>query len=197
MLEAGTTYLVAAVGTPDSPQAATVAVTDAQMAENMGMDMEEDMSEDDMMGNTIADIVVASAEGESPEFTTLLAAVQAAGLVETLSDPDASYTVFAPTDAAFAAALDSLGLTADELLADTETLTSILTYHVIDGAVMAESVMGMDGQSATTLNGADISISVTDSGVVLNDSVNVVQTDIEASNGVIHVIDGVLLPPSE
>jgi uncharacterized surface protein with fasciclin (FAS1) repeats len=101
-----------------------------------------------MMLPTIAEIVVTSAESDMPEFTTLLAAVSAADLVDTLSDPDASLTVFAPTDAAFAAALDALGITAEDLLADTDLLTSILLYHVIDGAVMAETVVGTQWFSA-------------------------------------------------
>ena len=85
---------------------------------------------------------------------------------------------------------------AADLLADTETLTSILTYHVVAGEVLAETVVTLDGQSAATVQGEEIGISIVDGGVVLNDSVNVVATDILASNGVIHVIDGVILPPS-
>src|SRR5690606_32889355 len=99
---------------------------------------------------------VAAAAGD---FTTLVAAVEAAGLVETLSGPG-PFTVFAPTDDAFAAALTALDMTAEELLADTETLTSILTYHVIAGEVPSSAVVTMDGQSAATVNGADVTISV-------------------------------------
>ncbi len=127
-------------------------------------------------------------------FTTLVAAVEAAGLVETLSGPG-PFTVFAPTDEAFAAALESLGLTADELLADTETLTSILTYHVIAGEVPSSAVVTMDGQTATTVNGAEVTISVDGDTVKVNDA-TVVATDVPASNGIIHVIDGVLIPPA-
>ena len=127
-------------------------------------------------------------------FTTLVAAVEAAGLVETLSGPG-PFTVFAPTDEAFAAALESLGLTADELLADTETLTSILTYHVIAGEVPSSVVVTMDGQTATTVNGAEVTISVDGDTVKVNDA-TVVATDVPASNGIIHVIDGVLIPPA-
>ena len=127
-------------------------------------------------------------------FTTLVAAVEAAGLVETLSGPG-PFTVFAPTDEAFAAALESLGLTAEELLADTETLTSILTYHVIAGEVPSSAVVTMDGQTATTVNGADVAISVDGDTVMVNEA-TVVATDVAASNGIIHVIDGVLIPPA-
>lgn len=127
-------------------------------------------------------------------FETLLAAAQAAGLAETLSE-DGPFTVFAPTDDAFAAALEALGVSAEDLLADTDTLTSILLYHVVAGEVYAEDVVGLE--SADTVQGSAISIMADDMGVTLNDSVSVVATDIMASNGVIHVIDGVLLPPAE
>ncbi len=103
--------------------------------------------------------------------------------------------MFAPTNAAFAAALTQLGLTAEQLLADTATLTSVLTYHVVPGKVDAAAVVGLS--KATTLNGKDIAISVVDDKVKLNGNVTVVSTDIMACNGIIHVIDGVLLPPAD
>lgn len=138
-----------------------------------------------------ADIVdTAIAAGD---FSTLVAAVQAADLEGTLRS-EGPFTVFAPTDAAFAAALEALELTADELLA-SEGLADILLYHVVSGEVLAETVVTLD--SATTAQGADVTIEVTDAGVLLNGSVLVTVTDIQASNGVIHVIDGVLLPPTE
>lgn len=127
-------------------------------------------------------------------FSTLLAAVEAAGLGETLST-GGPFTVFAPTDEAFAAALESLGLTAEELLADTETLTGILTYHVVPNALAAGAVA--NSTSLTTVQGSPINVAVVDGGVVLNDTVNVVATNVNAANGIIHVIDGVLLPPTE
>jgi LPXTG-motif cell wall-anchored protein len=138
---------------------------------------------------------IAELASGTPELSTLVAALDAAGLVETFADCEGGpFTVFAPTNDAFAAALEALGLTAEELLADTETLTTVLTYHVVEGAVDAATVVTLD--SATTLQGEDIAIAVEGDGVVLNDSVNVVTTDIEACNGIVHVIDGVLLPPS-
>ena len=132
---------------------------------------------------------------EAGIFTTLLAAGEATGLAAVLDAPG-DYTIFAPTDDAFAAALEALGLTADELLADTDTLTAILTYHGILGRVDAEAAIGLDGQTAATINGAEIAISVVDGSVVINDSATVIQPDVMASNGIIHVIDTVLLPPS-
>ena len=146
---------------------------------------EDDATEDDAM-EELGTIVDVAADAGS--FSTLLAAAEAADLVETLNG-DGPLTVFAPTDEAFAAALDDLGLTAEELLADTETLTSILTYHVVSGAVFSTD---LTAGPVPTVNGADITVDL-DDGVKIND-VNVVTPDIKADNGVIHVIDGVLLP---
>jgi uncharacterized surface protein with fasciclin (FAS1) repeats len=136
---------------------------------------------------TIVDVAVAAGD-----FTTLVAAVEAAGLVETLSG-EGPFTVFAPTDEAFAAALEALGLTAEELLADTDTLTAILTYHVVAGEVPSSDVVTLDGEDVETVNGATVAISVDGENVMVNDA-NVVAVDVEASNGVIHVIDAVLVP---
>ena len=124
-------------------------------------------------------------------FNTLVAAVQAADLVDALKG-EGPFTVFAPTDEAFAALPEG---TVESLLLpeNKELLTSILLYHVVSGSVLAADVVGLD--SATTLNGASIDISVSDSGVMINNA-HVVQADVAASNGVIHIIDAVLLPPS-
>jgi uncharacterized surface protein with fasciclin (FAS1) repeats len=174
------------------------------MEDAMGMEeeAEEDAYAEDTMeeeaSNTIADIVIASSEAEEAEFTVLLAAVLAAdeGIVAALSDPEAELTVFAPTDEAFVALLEALETDAETLLANTELLNSVLLYHVVEGAVMAETVMTLDGEEVPTLLGEDatLAISITDDGVMLNDSVMVIATDIEADNGVIHVIDAVLVP---
>ena len=114
-------------------------------------------------------------------------------MTETLSTGE--YTVFAPTDAAITAALEALDLTVEQFVGDADLLNSVLTYHVVAGTVLAETVVTLD--KATTLQGSDIMIEVTDAGVVLNGSVNVTQTDVMASNGVIHIIDAVLLPPAD
>jgi uncharacterized surface protein with fasciclin (FAS1) repeats len=120
-------------------------------------------------------------------FTTLAAALEAAGLIETLSG-EGPFTVFAPTDEAFAALPEG---TVEALLADIPALTAILTYHVVPGAVMSGDLT--DGMIATTVNGADVTIG-TEGGVTVNEA-NVTTADIVASNGVIHVIDMVILPP--
>ena len=136
-----------------------------------------------------ADIVdTAVAAGD---FSTLVAAVQAAGLVDALKG-EGPFTVFAPTDAAFAKLPAG---TVDALLADPKgDLTQILLYHVVPGKVMAADVT--DGLEAATLQGKPVKFSVQDGKVMINDA-NVVATDIETSNGVIHVIDSVILPPAD
>ncbi|WP_377641406.1 fasciclin domain-containing protein [Oryzobacter terrae] len=130
-------------------------------------------------------------------FTTLAAALEAAGLVETLKGAG-PFTVFAPTDEAFAALPAG---TVDTLLKDPKgDLTQILTYHVVPGKVLAADVVGLDGQKVKTVQGAELTVGVDGSAVTLTDAagatVSVTQTDIEATNGVIHVIDGVLMPTS-
>ncbi|MBB3141264.1 fasciclin domain-containing protein [Halomonas organivorans] len=152
-----------------------------------------------MMGLMLAGAVQADQHGmkadivdtavEAGQFETLVAAVKAAGLVETLKG-EGPFTVFAPTDDAFAALPAG---TVDDLLKpeNRETLTSVLTYHVVPGKIMAEDAMAAD--SATTVQGQDLTITTMDGKVMVNDA-TVIQPDIEASNGVIHVIDGVLMP---
>ena len=115
--------------------------------------------------------------------------MQAAGLEATLRG-DGPFTVFAPTDAAFAALPAG---TLDSLLADPDALANILLYHVVAGEVLAADVVGLT--TATAANGDAIAIEVVNGGVVLNGSANVVATDVLATNGVIHVIDAVILPP--
>jgi len=122
-------------------------------------------------------------------FNTLAAALTAAGLIDTLKGTGL-FTVFAPTDEAFAKLPAG---TVDALLKDIPKLTSILTYHVVGGKVMAADVMKMDGQAAKTVNGAELKISTQD-GVKLNGDVQVTATDIDCTNGVIHVVDAVLIP---
>lgn len=132
----------------------------------------------------IVDTAVAAGQ-----FNTLAAALEAAGLVDTLKG-DGPFTVFAPTDAAFAKLPEG---TVESLLKpeNREQLVSILTYHVVAGSVTAADVVKLN--EATTVNGSNVEITVAD-GSVMVDNANVVKTDIMASNGVIHVIDSVILP---
>jgi uncharacterized surface protein with fasciclin (FAS1) repeats len=130
---------------------------------------------------TIVDIAV-----QAGSFKTLVQAVQAAGLVETLSG-EGPFTVFAPTDEAFAQIPQE---TLQAVLADKEKLTAILTYHVVPGRLMAADVVR--STQLQTVQGQSITVS-TEGGVRVDDA-NVIQTDIEADNGVIHVIDKVIMP---
>ncbi len=164
---------------------------------------------------TIAEIVVSSAEAETPEFTTLLAAVSAAdpAILEALSNPEAELTVFAPTDAAFAALAEALGEEAfNEILTEegTPRLNEILLYHVVEGVVMSGDVvagleeaaeMEMDDMMepalhVVTLSGQyfDIAGNVEDGITVAEANLVLEMVDIEAANGVIHVIDAVIVP---
>jgi uncharacterized surface protein with fasciclin (FAS1) repeats len=134
--------------------------------------------------------IVDTAAGNK-DFSTLVAAVQAAGLVETLKSKG-PFTVFAPTNAAFAKLPAG---TVESLLKpeNKATLVKILTYHVVSGKVLAADVVKLDGKMVKTVQGSDVTVTVAGGKVKVNDS-NVVATDIETSNGVIHVIDTVLLP---
>lgn len=145
------------------------------------------VSSADHHGEAKADIVdTAVAAGQ---FNTLAAALDAAGLIETLKG-DGPFTVFAPTDEAFAKLPEG---TVESLLKpeNKDQLVAVLTYHVVAGAVKADQVVKLD--SATTVNGANVAIKVVDGSVRVDDA-TVVATDIAASNGVIHVIDSVILP---
>ena len=171
---------------PDEPEAPEMSEAE-EMSESEAAD-ESEAPESEAPG-TIVEVAVAS-----EAFPTLVAAVQAAGLVDVLNS-DGPFTVFAPTEEAFAAALAALGVSAEDLLADTDLLTAVLTYHVLPVAAPAETVLTLDGQGVTTVNGADVAITI-DGGTVMVNNATVVAADIGASNGVIHVIDAVLLPPA-
>ncbi|MCC5890288.1 MAG: fasciclin domain-containing protein [Alkalibacterium sp.] len=151
----------------------TVALSPTAFADNHG---------DDDPG-TIVDIAVGN-----DDFSILVSALQRAELVETLQG-DGPFTVFAPTNEAFADLLEALDITAEELLAQPD-LANVLLYHVVAGEVFAENLE--DGMEAETVNGEMVTFDLSGDPMV-NDS-NIIQTDIEASNGVIHVIDSVLVP---
>jgi uncharacterized surface protein with fasciclin (FAS1) repeats len=148
----------------------------AQMAEHKAM----------TPAKTIVDVAVANGS-----FKTLVTALQAADLVAALQGPG-PFTVFAPTDAAFAKLPAG---TVEALLKDPKKLASILTYHVISGKIMAADVIKLGGAKPATLNGASLDIQVRDGKVFVNGA-QVVTADVTASNGVIHVIDAVVLPPA-
>lgn len=171
--------LVFAACGDDGNDGADTPATDAPATDDP---MSDDPMTDDAMPGDIVDVAV-STDG----FTTLVAAVEAAGLVETLQG-DGPFTVFAPTDEAFAALPEGL---LDTLLEpeNLETLQRILTYHVVAGEVRSGDI---EPGEVETVEGSSLTLSTT--GGVTVDAVPVIMADVDASNGVIHVIDGVLLP---
>ena len=155
---------------------------------------DDEASEDTVAEDTVAEEVVADGDivalaSGNPDFSTLVAALSAAGLVEILQG-EGPFTVFAPTNAAFDALPE--GLLEKLLLPENiAVLTAILTYHVVPGMVMSTDVTAGD---VATVEGSTIAIT-TDMGVMVNGA-NVVAVDVAASNGVIHVIDAVIVPPT-
>lgn len=131
-------------------------------------------------------VTVASNAGT---FNTLVAAVKASGLADTLQN-DGPFTVFAPTDAAFAKLPRG---SIDALLADNDKLKAVLTYHVVPGSLMASDIVKMSGGEVETVNGESVRVTLRD-GTVFIDGAKVVSTNIIASNGIIHVIDAVIVP---
>jgi transforming growth factor-beta-induced protein len=136
-------------------------------------------------------ITIVDAAISNGNFTTLVAALQATGLDSTLADTSGSFTVFAPTDDAFAL----LGTdTINALLADSDTLSDILTYHVINGEVDAAAAISLAGTTVSMVNGDSVGLSLSGDRLLVN-TATVITTDIQTDNGIIHVIDAVLLPP--
>ena len=173
--------VLSACGSDSNDEAVTTDAPETETTEAM-TETTEAMTDEP---GTIVDVAVGNGS-----FGTLVAAVTAAGLVETLSS-EGPFTVFAPTDDAFAALPEGL---VDCLLLEenVDALSAILTYHVVSGAVLSTDLT--DGPVAS-VQGEEITVSLTD-GVVLNDSASVIIADVPASNGVIHAIDGVIVPPS-
>ncbi len=159
---------------------------DTTTTEEEEMPAEEETMDEEPAGDNI----VVLAQGNE-NLSTLVQALQAAELVEALGG-EGPFTVFAPTNAAF----EALGPKLQELLKpeNKEELASILQYHVVPAQVMSTDLE--DGQTAATLQGAEITISTTD-GVKINDAATVTTPDVAASNGVVHIIDAVILPPAE
>jgi uncharacterized surface protein with fasciclin (FAS1) repeats len=183
--------LIAAACSDDSDDSADDTTADTEETTESTESETTDTTESNMTdsSDTAAESDIVDTAVAAGDFTTLATALEAAGLVETLKG-EGPYTVFAPTDAAFEALPPG---TLDQLLADPEALADVLLYHVVEGEVLAEDVVGLD--SATTVNGADVTITVEGDSVRINDAL-VTMTDIMTSNGVIHVIDAVLIPPT-
>ncbi|SDB80799.1 Uncaracterized surface protein containing fasciclin (FAS1) repeats [Raineyella antarctica] len=187
---AGIASLALFLGACSSGTSTTSTTTPTPMATTSTMESTPTPSTQASPTGDIVDTAVAAGD-----FKTLTAALTAAGLVDTLKGPG-PFTVFAPNDAAFAKLPAG---TVDTLLKEPQgKLSEILKYHVIKGEVKAADVLTMDGKKVPTLQGGDLTIKVNGDKVSLVDatghSVNVITTDVQATNGVIHVIDGVLMP---
>lgn len=164
---------------------------------------EDTAAMNDQMANETAEAgTIVEVAQDNPDFSTLVSAVTTAELGETLSG-EGPYTVFAPTNAAFEAVDQA---TLEQLMSEEgrEDLTNILTYHVVEGETMAQALTeaiegaGEEGYALTTVNGATLTATLEGGNVVLTDAAGntatVTSTDVDASNGVIHVIDTVLMP---
>ncbi len=158
----------------------------------------EEESEDDALALAdpeIPESIVALAQS-NPDFSTLVEAVGAAGLGERLSTVDGdTYTILAPNNAAFEAAIEALDTTAEDLLA-REDLAAILQFHAIEGSLTVEDIATYDGGTLDTLNGATLNVEVVDGNVTINGA-NILAQDLETGNGIVQVIDTVLLPPAD
>lgn len=178
-------FLVACGGTNAPAENNANAIMEPDTSENMAEEPAEEMAEEMPM------LSIAEIAASDENFSTLVTALDAAGLVETLAG-EGAFTVFAPTNAAFEALGDAL----NDVLADSDLLTQVLLYHVVDGKVMSPDALALAGSEVETLSGDKITLSIEGESLYINDAM-VTAVDIEASNGVIHVIDAVLLPPAD
>ena len=168
-------------------------MTDDDMADDDMTD--DDMTDDDMTDDDMTDMndVMSLILGRD-DLSILDDAIHAADLNDALHD-DGPFTVFAPTNAAFEAYLGEMGMSAEDVLADTAALTTLLQAHIVEGTDDSAMVMEMAGQSFTTLAGNELAV-VVDGEIVMVGGATVTEYDLSASNGVIHVIDAVLTPPA-
>ena len=183
----------AATAAMSAEAASEAATTDAAMATSTAAMTDTAMAPDTAMAtDTAATGTIVDIAAAAPDLSILVEAVEAAGLAETLSG-DGPFTVLAPTNEAFEAALAALGLTKEQLLAN-ENLADILKYHVLAGAVASSDIASEP--SRTTVQGEQVEIASDGSVVTVNGSATVATPDVMASNGIVHVIDAVLLPPT-
>lgn len=179
------------VATPAETDTVAVVETDDVAAVDP-MAEAEPMPEVDPMAEAMPTQSIGELAAANPDLSILTAALQAAGL-DTMMMEAGEYTVFAPTDAAFAPVLEALGVTKEELLANTDLLKKVLPYHVLPMIVKAADIPY--GTDVATVNGASINIS--DANVITDatgGTANITATDIMATNGVVHTIDAVLMP---
>ena len=193
-----------AAAVPDAVEEAVDEVVEDEEAVDEVVEDEESVDEEEVVEEESEDDALALADPEIPEsivalaqsnpdFSTLVEAVGAAGLGERLSTVDGdTYTILAPNNAAFEAAIEALDTTAEDLLA-REDLAAILQFHAIEGSLTVEDIATYDGGTLDTLNGATLNVEVVDGNVTINGA-NILAQDLETGNGIVHVIDSVLLP---
>ena len=170
-----------------------ISVTVLSMFLLQGCNDDDDKVTQEVIEEVVTPTTIVDAAVSNGSFTTLVAALQATGLDTVLADTSTKFTVFAPTDSAFALLGEN---TIAALLADTDTLSDILTYHVISGEVDAASAIALAGTTVEVANGDKIALSLNGENLLVN-TATVTTTDIQTDNGIIHVIDAVLLPPAE
>ena len=152
-------------------------------------------AEEDMEAEMVEEATLVELVAGDERLSTLATVVTELGLADTIDGGE--FTIFAPTNEAFDALFAALGITATDALAFPELVTPLVLYHAVEGTVLAETVVTLDGEEVETAQGETVLVSVTDDGVVLTTplgDVNVIETDLTASNGVIHIVDGVLVP---
>ncbi len=175
--------------TIDVEDTAVDTAVDDTVTEDTAEAIEDDPIEEGSDADTDEGPTIVELAMDTPELSTLVTAIETVDLTETLSG-EGPFTVFAPTNEAFDTALDDLGVTLDDWLTDPDAVTAVLTYHVIDGEVFSTEIT--QDLTAESLEGTELSFG-TDDGITVN-GIPVVTADVEASNGVVHIIDGVLFP---
>lgn len=171
------------------------ATDDTATDEAAGADDEmsdDEMSDDESMSETMNDLM--SQISSRSDLSVLDTAIHAADLQDTLHD-EGPFTIFAPSDAAFEAYFGEMSMSAEDAVADTEALTTLLLAHIVSGTSNSAVVAGLDGQTMESLAGGQLDISVDGETVMVGDA-TVIEVDLTADNGVIHVIDTVLTPPA-
>ncbi len=175
--------------TIDVEDTAVDTAVDDTVTEDTAEAIEDDPIEEGSDADTDEGPTIVELAMDTPELSTLVTAIETVDLTETLSG-EGPFTVFAPTNEAFDTALDDLGVTLDDWLTDPDAVTAVLTYHVIEGEVFSTEIT--QDRTAASLEGTELSFG-TDGGITVN-GIPVATADVEASNGVVHIIDGVLFP---
>jgi uncharacterized surface protein with fasciclin (FAS1) repeats len=188
--DSGGTDTTSPASQPTAAPSATTAAPDDEMTDDEMTD--DEMTDDEMTDDEMGDVLeVASAEGDLGVF---LAALEAAGTMDDFHG-DGPFTLFIPTDQAFADYLSEAGMTQDEAFAGAEMLQALVDHHIVAMEEDADMVMGMAGESFTTMGGTSLDVTVDGETVMVGDA-TILRYDLHASNGIIHVIDQVLPPPA-